>query len=1299
MVPFRPSLSIVRHALLIALCFLVLRAVASELPVASFTENKGQFPAQVAYRALVPGGALFVEHDALTYVLRTGGAQAQHGHGQETPVEPSKAHAFRVHFEGAQQAVSMGQARSPQYENFFIGNDPAKWGTGCAVYGAVRMNALYPGIDMRIDGSSGLKYDFLVAPFADAALIRLRFEGQDALELIDGRLFVRTTAGLVIEEAPVVYQETSVGRRTVRCSYSLQGDRVSFDLPDDYDHSLPLVIDPVLTFASYSGSTADNFGFTATYDAEGDLYGGGIVFGIGYPSTLGVLAPDFNGGIIDIGLTKFSADGSTLLWSTYFGGSGNESPHSLVVNDDNELYVLASSSSADIPTTPGCYDATFNEGTVLDPFAGGWAGIQSGYGYGHLPGTDIVVAHFSADATALIASTYVGGSGNDGLNNVSPLAHNYGDAFRGEIALDADQWPVVATSTQSTDIPVSANAPQTTFGGGTQDAYLFRMDPSLSTLQATFMGGSGDDSGYGVQFDSNGQIFMTGGTTSTDLIMTGQPEQSTMAGVADGYVMRYASDLSQLLSATYLGTSEFDQSYFVQLNTDDEVFVVGQTHGAYPVTPGKYTNAGSSQFIQKFDHDLETSLWSTVIGTGSGDEDVSPSAFLVSDCGYIYFSGWGGLVNHYAQGVLSTTTGLPVTADAFQSQTDGSDFYLMVLDQEAVSLNYATFFGGGQSLEHVDGGTSRFDKQGNVYQAVCAGCGNHDDFPTTTGAWSNTNNSSNCNLGVFKFNLNQPVAVIDMDGPNYVCLPEATASFLNLSTGGTIFDWDFGDGTSTTAFEPEHTYAGAGTYVVQMVLSDDDPCTSSDTTWIEVQVVDPDDAMIDPVPVVCPGGSVQLHAHGGDGYAWLPAEGITDLDVADPVVQPPGNVTYFVVVTDSCGSDTASIDVIVGPPYGEAAPDTTVCFGSSVPLHAEGGGTYLWSPAASLDDPTAQSPMASPADTTQYVVEITTPLGCVTQDSMIVIVQFDLPVPVLSDTMMCYGSSVQLLAEGGDVYAWTSGPGIAQLDVADPVVSPESSAYFTVLVGNACGGVWDSAFVEVQRVIAEAWPDTTVCPGIAVTLHATGGVTYAWSPVNGQGDSLFIAQATAMSYQVVASNEAGCSDSAMVTVDLFPAPWVSAGADVTVEYGASTALHAEGMGTLEWLADSTLNCLDCPDPVASPLTSTQYIVQLTDLNGCVATDGVMVFVQGSLFVPNTFTPNNDGINDRFFALGKELKTFEMQVFDRWGKVIFSSDRPEQSWDGTYQGVPSPIDTYVWRIRIEELGGDTRTLYGHVTLVR
>lgn len=1290
---------------------LLARPVSGHGPAVPFTENRGQWPAHVLYRATIPGGVLFVERSALTYVLRQGGPLADHAHGREHRSEPLRMHAYRVTFEGARVGTPEGEFRQPHYENHFIGADPARWGAGCGVFGEVWVKGIYPGIDLRIDGRVGLKYDLVVAPGADPSMIRMRYEGHDRLELLDRRLHVVTTAGTVVEEAPIAFHGVPVRDRNstgdpeqrVACAYALDDGVVSFTVK--HDRSSQLVIDPSLTFATYTGSTADNFGFTATYDLNGFLYGGGIVFDIGYPTTPGVLDASFNGGSIDMGITKFSLDGTALVWSTYLGGAlGNETPQSLVANANGELFVLATTGSSDFPTTPGCFDPTFNGGVAI-PLVGGFANLLGGEGYDFASGTDIVVAHLSADATALIGSTYVGGSGNDGLNNSFQLAYNYGDHFRGEIALDGAENPVIASSTQSADAPVPAGAPQPAFGGGAQDGYLFRMDPGLTAqLFATFRGGSQDDSGFGVQFASNGEIFLSGGTASADLPMAGTPFDNTYDGAVDGYLARYSAAGNALLSATFLGTPAEDQCYFVQLNTSDEVFVVGQTHGAYPVTPGKYNNPNSSQFIQKLDQGLATSLWSTRIGSGLGNEDIAPSAFLVSDCGQIYFSGWGGTVNWNVLATNSTTAGLPLTADAFQPATDGNDFYLMVLEPEATALHYATYFGGNLSSEHVDGGTSRFDKDGNVYQAVCAGCWANNDFPTTPGAWSPTNNTSfGCNLGVFKMALTEPVAVIDIAGPGYVCQP-GTADFINLSVGGNNYWWDFGDGNTSTAFEPSHAWPDTGTYVVTMILSDSSACTPNDTAYLNVTVLDGADASIDPPDPLCEGDSIQLHAHGGTDYAWFPNNALSDTTIADPWASPDSATTYFVIVSDSCGSDTASVFVDFFIPFGQAGPDTVVCLGDSVPITALGGGSYLWSPAAGLSDPAIQTPMASPADTTQYAVQITTPDGCIVHDTLTVLVQFGDPVPVTNDTMVCEGGSVQIQVSGGDQYLWDPAPGITDLTVPDPVVSPPAPMHYMVTVSNACASVLDSVFVDVIVVVADAWPDTVICPGESVVLIASGGTGYDWSPgatLSDPDSSITTATpAAATTYQVTVSDAFGCEDVASVTVDLFPEPWVYAGQDFAIEYGEQAQLGAQsGPGALLWTPDLWITCTDCPSPVVFPEVSTLYTVEITDANGCRATDDVFVIINGTLYVPNTFTPDGDGVNDTFFALATEVKEFRMYVFNRWGEKIYEAADLDDPWDGTYSGTPSPIDTYVWRVDMQELNGEKHVVFGHVNLVR
>lgn len=907
-----------------------------------FHENRGQWADQVLYRAYTPGGAVFVEPDAFTYVLRSGGQQ--HARPKDEPYEPYRMHAYRMSFVGGNAKAHSGTGRSSHYVNYFHGNDPSKWAGGVGVFAGVELNEVYPGIDLHVGGAEGLKYDWIVQPGSDASMIRMRFDGQDGVAVEEGLLYIRTSAGVVIEQRPVAWTVENGAHVPVKCAYELVGNELRYAFPEGFDRKQVLVIDPTVIFSSYTGSTADNFGFTATYDDDGHLYAGGIVFGIGYPITLGVLQPNFGGDVIDIGISKFSPDGSTLVWSTYLGGGlGNESPHSMVVNSAGELFVMGTTGSSDFPLTSGCFDNSFGFGPAVN--------FTVWEGYVHNSGADIVISHFSADATQLLGSTYIGGSQADGLNMSGSLDYNYGDPFRGEIILDSQERPIVVTSTHSPDMPISAGASQPTLGGG-QDGYACMLDPSLSNLLwGTYYGGSLDDTAFGVQQDGNGRIFITGGTLSANLPMAGTPMIGTAPGGVDGYIARFEPDGGGLSAATYLGTPFYDQSYFVQIDLAGAVYVVGQTHGGYPVSSGVYANPAGSQFIHKLGNDLSTSIWSTRIGS-SGTEDIAPAAFLVSDCGQIYFSGWGGSTNNYGQPNVSTTFGLPVTPDAHQPITDGSDFYLMVLNADAASLAYATFF-GGTSAEHVDGGTSRFDKDGIVYQAVCAGC-QQLGYPTTPGAYSQTNNSFNCNLGAFKIDFEQNVQVnIDANiSVSGACITEPIV--FNAIGTADEWAWDLGDGTLSSETTFAHLYDEPGTYIVTLIGTATGLCVAVDSATLVINVVAPAimNASFAAVPTGdCNAVSVDLAntSSGSTDFFWTFGDGTTST-ITNPThpYGSPGDYTIILAVIDPVCTDTVFFTQTISV----GIPDLVIDLGVSVGLCDDqpvqlsappGFDTYLWS--------------------------------------------------------------------------------------------------------------------------------------------------------------------------------------------------------------------------------------------------------------------------------------------------------------------------------------------------------------------
>ena len=202
----------------------------------------------------------------------------------------------------------------------------------------------------------------------------------------------------------------------------------------------------------------------------------------------------------------------------------------------------------------------------------------------------------------------------------------------------------ISSTTRSIDFP-TVNAIQTSLSGP-QDAVAFKMSPSLnSLLWSTYFGGVGSETGNSIQLNSAGEVYFVGGTTSMNLVFNSGQSLAYNGGIADGYAVHLNGTTGAMLSGTYIGMTEYDQVYCVQLDIDDNVYVLGQTESNWPITAGHYGVANSGQFIRKYNGGLTTTLWTTMVGAGTGHVEISPTAFLVSDCYDIYFSGWGGALN------------------------------------------------------------------------------------------------------------------------------------------------------------------------------------------------------------------------------------------------------------------------------------------------------------------------------------------------------------------------------------------------------------------------------------------------------------------------------------------------------------------------------------------------------------------------------------------------------------------------------------------------------------------------------
>ncbi|WP_341841275.1 PKD domain-containing protein [Chitinophaga caseinilytica] len=1186
-----------------------------------FIENKGQWDGAFVYRANLGGGNIFLRKNAIRMLFYNPEdmqrmVEANHGHPRsgDTTYNPDGG-KFGTRSAGAQQpgtgngAVGgggggyvPGKVRGHVYDitflnanpdpvispskpsqeniNYFIGNDPSRWKSGLSSYTTVGYENLYRNIDMQVYSESGqLKYDLIVRPGGDPSAIRMQYTGAQALALKKGNLHIQTSVGEIMELQPYAYQLIDNQRKKVNVQYKLKGNELSFSVSGRYDPQYPLVIDPVVVFATLTGSRADNWGFTATYDDAGNFYGGGIVFGPGYPVSPGAVDDAFNGGKYDIGITKFNPAGSRILYSTYIGGGGEDQPHSLFADGAGNLVISGRSNSG------GSYPAPNTHGP----------------GGGH----DIVVTKLNANGTAIIGSIRIGGTGTDGANmqankvsGIDGLLRNYGDDARSEVVLDGNGNIYIAGSTQSQDFLATAGVVQGTYGGGRQDAVVIKINPNCNAvIWATFLGGSQEDAAYVLAVNGSNSVYVAGGTASNNFPTRNGVFNSYRGGSCDGYITELSSDGRNIIASTFMGSDngKADQVYGIQLDRNSNVYVMGTTEGNWPIkqpagTPTFY-NDNSRQFITKLRPNLSDIIYSTTFGKAGPTPSISPVAFLVDRCENVYVSGWGGRLNGGFN--ASNTRGLPITPDARQSRTDGDDFYFFVMKRDALGILYGTYFGGNGLAEHVDGGTSRFDRNGVIYQAICASCQldlpRRTRFPSTPGSYY-TGMTDLCNLGSLKiaFNLDGVRAgFTTQERKRNYCAPADITFIDTTNVNATAWIWNFGDGTPeirNTSPTMQHRYNNIGDYNVMLVKYDPASCNVYDTAYLPLRVRN-DQATVN----------------------------FTEQR------QPPCTALEYLFTNTSTA------------PPGKPFTDTSFVwdFGDNTPLVRAG----------------LQPQTHRYAQEGLYTVRLR-----------------------LVDTNYCNAPDERAI----------------QLRVAANVVAlfnvqDSSCAPFTAHFDNISkGGVtfeWD--FGDGSPISNEIYPTHTyTTPGrYPVRLRA-------FDP-----------------------NTCNLQDDTTGFITVLPGPTAAYSFLPTKPIeNTPTTFTNESRNAVRYRWDfGDGNSSTDPNPTHQYLRSGVYEVCLTAYTefGCEDSvcQEVSAIVNPLYDVPTAFSPNGDGINDKWEIKGFGILRYDMKVFNRWGQLMFQSNDQKLGWDGRFNGTVQPMDAYAFVLNIEFTDGNKITKTGNVTLLR
>jgi gliding motility-associated-like protein len=843
-----------------------------------FVENKGQWDERVKFRSEIPNGAFFLRangftvlqhhpddmrafndrsHGMLTEGSKSGDPEKDGHQIRETKSVTAanttlvmRSHAYSVQFLNASpNPTILPDKIQSHYNNYILGDDPSRWAGDVRIFGGVTYKEIYPGIDLRYYGEGGyLKYDLIIHPGANTGQIAMKYVGADELRLTKANeLIVRTSTGENKEMRPYAYQYINgAGRKTVDCKFVLEEGNIIRFRVKDRDPNATLIIDPLVIFSTFSGGP-NNYGFTATPGPDGSLFAGGIIFSSGFPTSTGAFQRNFQGpfgdGGTDMIIIKFNATGTQRVYSTYLGGSSNDFPHSLFCDPLGQLVVMGRSYSTNFPATVPAV------GTGL--------------------GCNIVVSKLNAGGSALIGSMKIGGTGNDGVNIVdnynagsltqTSLLQNYGDESRSEVVMDNAGNIYVAGNTSSTDFPVTAGAYQRTKGTG-QDGVVIKINPNCNALLwATYLGGNGNDGSYVLEINPiTGNIFVAGATASNNFPVNpaGVIQSTFGGGNGDGYVAILSNDGSTLLRATYLGTNNLDIVYGIKFDKLGFPYVMGTTRGTWPVVNAQPIGAANSkQFVSKLKPDLSAFEFSTVFGNGSPKPSMSPVAFLVDRCENMYISGWGGWISNRSDPFdMGSIANMPLSTNAFKRVTDNRDFYFIVIRKNASGLEFGSYFGqdGGEG-EHVDGGTSRFDAQGVIYQAICANCFGGSQipllppgFPVTPGVVGPVNGSgiNGCNLAAIKILFDfagvnaSPQAYFNGKRSFSGCFP-GTIEFRDSVKNAKSYEWNFGDGSpvvSTTLPTVNYDYRSPGVYNVRLIAIDSNTCNIRDTAYLTINI-------------------------------------------------------------------------------------------------------------------------------------------------------------------------------------------------------------------------------------------------------------------------------------------------------------------------------------------------------------------------------------------------------------------------------------------------------------------------------
>ena len=745
----------------------------------SFEPNQGQAAATVQFLSRGAGYAIFLAPGKVVLNLERQKPASAPATGQ-TP-EAASADTLRMSLIGANaKANAVGLAPQPGVVSYFIGNDPKNWRSGIPTYGKVNYGQIYPGVDLIFYGNQRqLEYDFVVAPGADPSRIAWRIDGARASIDAEGNLVLSAPNGPASFKKPVLYQMNGDQKTPVEGSFAVAGHEIRFRL-GSYDHSRALIIDPVLSYATYlAGSSTDHIGLPTgpgnlavgmsqgiALDSAGSVYVTGYTYSIDFPTkTPYQPAPPTKVAGVSPGqwpsafVTKFSPDGSSLVYSTYLGGNGYDNAYAIAVDSSGNAYVTGETDSPDFPVTNGAYQ------TVCSPAPNNTGAPVQNSSDCYSSNTSAFVTKLNPTGTGLVYSTFLGGNGSwayataiavDGAGRAYIAGNENEDCYRGQPYTFQSCFPTTNGAVIGGVQPV---------GGDPQFAFVAAFDPTgAQLLYSTLFGDlnfqctiacGGDTYGTGIAVDASGYFYLVGETMASNLPTTAGVIQPTGAPLGNpatyvqawrGFIAKFnpvtSAGGASLAYSTYLGGKTGNTGDFISgiaIDNESYAYVVGFTNSKdFPVPSGAYqTVCGpngqncAAAHVTKLNPTGSAIVWSTFVGDAKGD--ASDAVFFT---GPIQLDGTG---NIYITGQVGT--GFPMINPVEPTATGGDQQVLVAeLDPTGSKLLFSTTI-GSNGLNTTEPAGLAVDAYGDIY---LAGNNAGPNLITTPGAFQTTSSNSGC---------------------------------------------------------------------------------------------------------------------------------------------------------------------------------------------------------------------------------------------------------------------------------------------------------------------------------------------------------------------------------------------------------------------------------------------------------------------------------------------------------------------------------------------------------------------------